>query len=204
VDELVLDVAADSRWVPVLVGPDDDVDAWAVDIATEALRIRGFEPPSTHRLEQATAVLAGIAHSVRQSAEDAPLVGAWSLMPGPEVVPETLATLRPLFPEGVRSRGDMVDELVAAPGDRYGEPQIDELDTPSGVATRIVQRLLAPADALDASSQRRVEETVAYVWWFEAAGMALVLSTYFLDLVESGRWRPECDDLARLITATVE
>lgn len=202
-DELVLDVAADSRWVPVLVRPDDDVDAWAADIAAEALRIRGFDSPSSYRLEQATAVLAGIARTFARSAEDAPLVGAWSLMPGPEVRPETLATLRPLFPAGVRSRAGMVDELVAAPGDRYGDPQVDDLETPSGIATRIVQRLLAPADPLDPSSRRAVEETVAYVWWFEAAGMALVLSTYFLDLVEGGRWRRECDDLARLITASV-
>jgi hypothetical protein len=203
-DELVLDVAADSRWVPVLVGPEVDVDGWAAEIATEALRIRGVSPAPANRLEQATAVLAGIARSVQHSAADAPLVGAWSLMPGPEVVPATLATLRPLFPDGVRSRAGMVDQLVADPEDRYGDPQIDDLETPSGVATRIVQRLLAPSDGADPGSRRAVEETVAYVWWFDGAGMALVLSTYFLDLVESGRWRTECDDLARLVTASVE
>jgi hypothetical protein len=199
-DELVLDVGADSRWVPVLVGADDDVDAWALDIATEVLRIRGLEPPPALRLEQAAEVLAGIARSVQESALEAPVVGAWSLMPGSEVVPETLATLRPLVPDGVQSRAGVVDELIAAPEDRYGDPQLEDLETPTGVATRIVQRLLTPGDE---PGQQTVEEMVAYVWWLEDAEMALVLSTYFLDLVEGGRWRPECDDLARLINATV-
>lgn len=200
-DELVLDVVADSRWVPVLVGPGDDVDDWAIEIATEALRIRGFAPPPSARLAEAAAVLAGIARNVHLSAQDAPIVGAWSLMPGPEVLPETLATLRPLVPDdGVASRSAMVDALVAGPEDRYGDPQLEELDTPTGVATRMVQRLLTPGQG---DGQQDVEEAVAYIWWLADAEMALVLSTYFLDLVEGGRWRPECDDLARSIKATV-
>jgi hypothetical protein len=199
-DELVLNVGADSRWVPVLVGPDDDVDAWAADIAAEVLRIRGHESPPQAVLEQATAVLAGIARSIQGSVEDYPVVGAWSLMPGPAVYPETLATLRPLFPEGVASRQALVDELVAAPEERYGDPALDDIETPTGIATRIVQRLLMPGDE---PGQQIVGETVAYVWWLEQAGTGLVLSTYFLDLVEGGRWRSDCDDLARLIDASI-
>jgi hypothetical protein len=201
VDELVLDVGPDPRWVPVLVDDGTDVDVWALDVAVEALRIRGHEPPPPLLLEQSTAVLAGIARTVQASAADAPVVGAWSLMPGPEVYPEALALLRPLFPEGTASRRTVVDDLVALPEERYGDPDVEDMETPSGPATRLVQRLLAPGEEPGSTA---VEEMLAYVWWLEESRTALVLSTYFLDLVEGGRWRPDCDDLARMVRATVE
>lgn len=49
-DELVLDVAADSRWVPVLVGPGEDVDVWAVDIADAPAGYDLLLPPGWTRV----------------------------------------------------------------------------------------------------------------------------------------------------------
>lgn len=191
--DLVVEVAADSRWVPLALG--DDVDAASAETAAEVLRVRDEDPPDPERLQDVTALVAGLSRHAREADDpDAPLVAAFALMPEAEPVPLTVASLR--LVEGWGSLDDAVAALVAPAEERYDEPVVDMLDTPAGRAARVSQRLVAP----DAS----VREWLGAAWLLADAEATLLLSATFFDLVEAAEWADAFDDLVRAVSAWVE
>lgn len=191
--ELVVEVGGDGRWAPLALA--GDVDAESAATAAELLRIRGEEDPDPERLDQVTALLAGLARHMAQSDdEEFPLVVALALVPEQDPVPLGVATLR--MTDAVDSLDDAVDELVAPPEERYDDPVVDRLETPLGPAIRIAQRLV--------DDQSAVNEWVGYAWYLADAERLLVLSATFADLVEAGRWTEAFDDLARLVKVWIE
>lgn len=191
--DLVVEVAADARWVPLSLG--DDVDAASAETAAEVLRVRGEDPPDPERLESVTALVAGLSrHARATSDEDAPLVSAFALMPEWEPVPLTVASLRLVEPAATLD--EAVVALVAPPEDRYDEPVVDVLDTPTGRAARVSQRLVAPNGS--------VREWFGAAWLLPEADGTLVLSATFFDLVEAAEWADAFDDLVRAVSAWVE
>lgn len=203
---LMVDSPALSQWVPMLIpaigaGPlqQVEVDAWAAEIAREVLRIRGITAPSADELERAASMLAAVTHQAARMAQAAPTAMSWALMPAERIVAHCLAALRPVAAAPgappLRRLDDVIGLLVAEPADRFGDPDVETQDTASGTAARVVQRIRVPADEL--TPPGALEEWVAYCWWLPEADLGFILSVTFPDLVEGGRWRPDCDELAR-------
>ncbi len=191
-NDLVLDVAADPRWVPLAL--EGDVDAESEALAAEVLRIRD---DVTTDPADVTALLAGLARQVRAlAAEDpeSPVAGAFALLPEAEPVSLGVALLR--VAAGTGSLDDVAAALVAPPDERCVEPAVEGVSTPLGEAVRVTQRLVAADDT--------VRAWLGYAWPLPDGDVTLVLSVSFLDLVEAARWADAFDDLARGVNAWVE
>lgn len=208
--ELDLAVGVDGRWVPLLLDPEADVDAWAIATAAQVLDLRAGLPadagagagePAADECDRVASLLAGLSRRVTAGALEAEgtlTAAAWALAPEAVFTPLAVATLRAqVLPPGADDEV-AVAVVVGLDAPRHGDVEVEPLDTPSGPALRVTSRPVSPSG--DAS---RVDEQQAVLWPWPDDELLLVLSTWWTDLVQAGRWSSALDDLARLVDARV-
>lgn len=204
--ELDLAVGVDGRWVPLLLDPEPDVDAWAAATAAQVLDLRVGLPadagePHADECDRVASLLAGLSRRAMAGAlvaEGTLTAAAWALAPEAVFTPLAVATLRAqVLPAGADDEV-AVAAVVGPDAPRHGHVEVEPLDTPSGPALRVTSRPVSPSG--DAS---RVDEQQAVLWRRPEDELLLVLSTWWTDLVQAGRWSSALDDLARLVHARV-
>ena len=206
--ELDVAVGVDGRWVPLLLDPDADVDAWAAATAAQVLEVRtglpadaGAGDPPADEVDRVASLLAGLSRRTTAGAlavEGTLTAGAWAFAPEGVFTPLAVATLRAhLLPAGA---DDEAAVAVVVDGDapRHGDVEVEPLDTPSGHALRVTSRPVSPS-----GEASRVDEQQAVLWPWPQDEVLLVLSTWWTDLVQAGRWSGALDDLARLVDVRV-
>lgn len=205
---LDLAVGADPRWVPLLLDPEGPVDAWAERAADAVLELRLDGPLAGDRSAaeaadergRVTALLAGLSRRLAgpDVAPELRPAAAWALAPEEVFLPLTVAVLR-VQPLGTDDDVDAaVGSLVGTAEQRYGNVDVTGLDTPSGPAFRVSWR-----PVLDAQDRSLVDEQQAVLWLLPSDGVLVVLSAWWTDLVQAGRWTQALDDLARLVEVRV-
>jgi hypothetical protein len=131
-------------------------------------------------------VIAGTARAVLRQAqpleeEGIPTFLAWSLLPGPGILqPGPVALLRGLPLVADATDDDVIAAVVDASAERYGDVDVDRLETASGPAWTVRWRPVFRGEDGD----RLVHEQHAVLWPDRAHEMVLALSVHVLDLVE--------------------
>ncbi|HEU0103145.1 MAG TPA: hypothetical protein VFR07_12580 [Mycobacteriales bacterium] len=171
---LDFDVPGHPRWLALPLEGDADEQA-------RAYVQQVYDPDVDQEvLAQTVAVVAGMSRLVRRSAEDGPpTAAAWTLLPpSGEAAPGPLALLRYLpLPEN--GTDDDAIELLLDPADEHWGPiDVADLETASGRALSLRFRPVVVRDG-----DRQVHELRAVLWPRPAAGLALVLSVYVVDLL---------------------
>ena len=169
-----------ARWLPLPV--EGDVEQQSRTTVSAVLG--GLVPPD--RLDEVTALVAGMTRLVRKQAvaaahEGVPTFLAWMLLPGPGMVqggPIALLRGQPLSADATTD-DDVVRALVDVDGPRFGELDVDHLDTASGRALLVHLRPVVELDG-----ERVVHEQRLALWPDRARGWVLVLSFYVTDLLE--------------------
>lgn len=187
VPELVVDFGDD--WVRLELGPDKS--AWASSQAAATLGAGA----SARDVKRYAESLTGAAELAGRAGD------AWSaflLSPAPERSLVTVVRFVLVELESGQA-SDLVELLAPAQAPHAEPPEVTPVDTPAGLASRVVMRLVDVEDP-----RRQVTEYVSYGWTFAGRRWALVATTAFTDLVAAGRWRSACDELAAGVAIAAE
>lgn len=187
---LQIDVPGHPRWLALPLTGDVDAEA-------QAYAERLFDGPVEPDVLAATvAVVAGTARVARRSAEDGPPTAmAWTLLPerGP-VAPGPLALLRYLPFRATGSDDDLVELLLDPAEEVWGPVEVDDLETASGRALALRFRPVVVRGGV-----REVHELRAALWPGRDQGLAVVLSSYVVDLLLGAQVAEPFDELARSV-----
>ena len=209
---IVVEAGADARWVPLpLADPaatdrDADLPARMAELASQALSVRlpgGVTiAQDDGEVLQVAALLTDVTRRVRDIADVASGMGApvltalaWALAPAGWFTIQGIATLRVMDLPPPGTDDDAIGAVIDIDAERFGEPRVEPLDTPSGRAFVLRDRLVVNGDGL-----REVHEQRVVVWPMPQEEVVVSLSIYFDDLIEAGRHGPALDDLAQLLT----
>lgn len=191
---LQISTGGHGRWLPLPL--EGDVDEQATVAARD---ITG--EPSGELVERVAALIAGNARVVRRQVEQmaregVPTFLAWSLLPGPGILqPGPVALLRgfPLAPDATDD--DVVTAVVDLEAERFGDIDVDRLETASGTALTVRWRPVFRDD----EGTRLVHEQRAVLWPDRAHRALLVLSLYVVDLLEGGSAAEPLAELAATV-----
>ena len=190
---LQISVPGHVRWLPLPL--EGDIDLQATAAARELTGAAGGD-----RVENLAAVIAGTARAVLrrtqalEQEEGIPTFLAWSLLPGPGILqPGPVALLRGLSLPPSASGDDVVASVVTPGAERYGEVDVDRLDTASGPAWTVRWRPVVHGD----DGTRQVHEQRAVLWPDEEREVVLCLSLYVVDLVDGSAAAEPLEELAR-------
>lgn len=192
-------VRLDERWVDVPVREDGDPGDWAAQAVAEGLRRRKLqEPPAIVALYVQSYALMVERLRARRDGDSASaaeyLAAAYALVSQDDLLPVAAAELwaagTPLDVERI------VDGLVVARGQRFGDPVVTELESPAGTAIRLKQYVIVP----DSSGQDVVETSVAYVWAGPLDGTSVLLTAWFNSVIDGELYEPVLDELAASLT----
>lgn len=188
-------VRLDERWIDLPVREDGDPGDWATGVVAEALRFRALrEPPAVVELYVQSYALLVERLRARRDGDGASaaeyLAAAYALVSQDDLLPVVAAELwaagTPLDVERI------VDGLVVARGQRFGEPVVTELESPAGRAVRLKQYIVVP----DATGQDVVETSVAYIWPGPLEGTSVLLTAWFGSVIDGELYEPVLDELA--------
>lgn len=188
-------VQLDDRWIELPVRVPGDPGDWAQRAVDDALAVRGrTEPPAVRHLYVQT--YAAVVEQLRGRADvpGSQLGAAWALVADADLLPVTVveAALH-LLDEG-QHLDAFVEQLVVAPQARFAAPDVTELQTTAGPATRVQQ--LRVVDGSDPAAEQTVQTSVVHVWPGPESGTALTLTAWFDSPVEAELSRAVLDELA--------
>lgn len=177
-----------SWWIDVDLR--EDPRTWAERTAPEILARWGEK--GGRRRKHVAKVLAAAAQAARRG-QDATAV----FLLYPELDGEVRAFAR-LIPVDLSGHDEesawkaMLESLVPVQGDATasGTEEITDIATPAGPCKRI--RYQEPI----AKDNPGIGEHLVYVWALAQYGAGVLLTTWFADLAEAGRWRSAIDELA--------
>jgi hypothetical protein len=187
-EDYEVSVALDDRWFELPVGPSEDVDAWAVSAVDRALALRGVEETPGRRRVWQQMFAAEVDLVVAEVDEHREVVAAYLLVPAADIVPVTTVALQAMRvgPAGVEGA---VAGAVVPEQERYGAPEVEEVETRAGTCVRVRQVLLAD----EAGALRNV---VVYVWDLPEPELVLVGSAVFGSPSDAAVYGDAVDDLA--------
>ncbi|RBY96219.1 hypothetical protein DQ237_10155 [Blastococcus sp. TF02-8] len=191
---LQISTGGHGRWLPLPL--EGDVDERATAAARELTAQQ-----SGDRVEQVAAVIAGTSRLVRRQAEQADREGiptflAWSLLPGPGILqPGPVALLRGFPLAADATDDDVVTTIVDPAAERFGDIDVDRLETASGTALTVRWRPVVRDD----DGTRLVHEQRAVLWPDREHRALLALSLYVVDLVEGGAAAEPLAELAATV-----
>jgi hypothetical protein len=143
--------------------------------------------------------LAGIFAALAESLVPFSPIGAFLLVPEPWAGVSAVVKMTALDTGEPRTLEELLGSLGYPPEALAEPPLTARLDTGAGPAAALRQRVVDPS-----SAERKVAESLQFVWTFPDRAAALVLGTAFTDLVAADRWRPWLQALAAAVTLTGE
>jgi len=197
---LDLELKGDGKWAAFPVWEDDDPQPWVervVDGYAKRRRVR-CTPQERMVLVQSWSAMVEAVRSRRED-EDRWMASAFGFVPmgsasARDLIPMTVAHLTGV--RAGRSRDGFVEDLVAPPAQRMGDPLVEELATASGEALRVRQLLLDPQPDDEAS----VALSLVYVWESPLPDTVVVLDAWFALPDEGALVLPSFDALAATLT----
>lgn len=197
-EALDVGVLLDDRWIALPVEPGEDVAHWAEAAVAHALELRGaVEPEGRRRVwEQLYAAEVDLVIADADADEARQVVAAYLLVPAADIVPVTTVSLQAMWVGAAGVEGAVTGAVVPE-DERYGPPEVDEIDTSAGTCVR-VRQVLVDGD------QGTLRNAVVYVWDLPEPELVLVGAAVFGSPADAAVYGEVVDELAASVSlATV-
>lgn len=189
-------VQLDGRWIELPVRGEETPDTWAPRAVAAGLAARGVvETAAVERLYVQT--WAELLRNLRRRSSDdgSAMVAAYGFVPSADLLPVTTTEVHVATLEG-HTIERFVDDLVLPDADRFGPPDVLEVATAAGEATRLKQLVIAAGE----DGAPVVHTNLLHVWSGPQPDSVLLMTSFFASPVDAELCLEAVDQLALTLT----